>query len=226
MLAQLAASSSTRRPPATWSRRCSPAVISPAPFSSGCVRDTEKYLQDAVDAGRVRPSRDPAARARYLVYLGIGALLVHLRLHPPADGDLGPALRSYADAAAARARALHRRAAHRPQHARRLPRLRPLAEPPDPSTPRGRHVRHTRSRDLRPHQVVRHRPRARRPRPRRPGRRGRTASSGPTAPGSRPPSASCSACCGPTPARSGCSAATRGTTRSRCTAGWPTCRAT
>ena len=67
-------------------------------FLERLVHDTQQYLQDAVDAGRVRPSRDPAARARYLVYLGIGALLVHLRLHPPADGDLGPALRSYADA--------------------------------------------------------------------------------------------------------------------------------
>ena len=43
---------------------------------------------------------------------------------------------------------------------------------------------------------------------------------------SRPPSASCSACCAPTPAPSGCSAATRGATPSRCTAGSPTCPAT
>ena len=69
-------------------------------FLERLVRDTQRYVQEAVDAGRIRPSRDPAARARYLVYLGIGALLVHLRLHPPADGDLGPALRSYADAVA------------------------------------------------------------------------------------------------------------------------------
>jgi TetR/AcrR family transcriptional regulator, regulator of cefoperazone and chloramphenicol sensitivity len=69
-------------------------------FLERLVHDTELYLQEAVEAGRVRPSRDPVARARYLVYLGIGALLVHLRLHPPTDGDLGPALRSYADAVA------------------------------------------------------------------------------------------------------------------------------
>ena len=39
-----------------------------------------------------------------------------------------------------------------------------------------------------------------------------TASSARTAPGRPPPSGSCSACCGPTPAPPGCSAATRGAT--------------
>jgi putative exporter of polyketide antibiotics len=39
-----------------------------------------------------------------------------------------------------------------------------------------------------------------------------TASSAPTDPGSRPPSGSCSDCCGPTPAGSGSSGATRGGT--------------
>ena len=68
--------------------------------------------------------------------------------------------------------------------------------------------------------------RARRARPdrRRPARS--TASSDPTAPASRPRSASCSGCCAPTPATSACSAATRGRTPSRCTAGSPTCPAT
>ncbi len=61
------------------------------------VSDAEEYLQEAVDAGRLRPSRDPAARARFLVNLGLGALLVHLRRNPPAAGDLGAALRSYAE---------------------------------------------------------------------------------------------------------------------------------
>ena len=53
-----------------------------------------------------------------------------------------------------------------------------------------------------------------------------TGSSGPTARASRPRSACCSGCCAPTPARRGCSAATRGTTPSRCTAGSPTSPAT
>jgi AcrR family transcriptional regulator len=66
-------------------------------FLDKLVRDAEVYLQEAVDAGRVRPSRDPSARARYLVYLGVGALLVHLRFSAVAGHDLGAALRSYAD---------------------------------------------------------------------------------------------------------------------------------
>ena len=59
------------------------------------VEDAERYLQDGVDAGRVRPSRDAAARAQYLGYIGVGALLVHLRRHPPVDGDFAGALRAY-----------------------------------------------------------------------------------------------------------------------------------
>ena len=65
-------------------------------FLDRMVRDAEIYLQQAVDAGRVRPSRDPAARARYLAYLGLGGLLVHLR-QSPRGTDLGAVLRSYAD---------------------------------------------------------------------------------------------------------------------------------
>jgi AcrR family transcriptional regulator len=67
-------------------------------FLESMVRDAEAYLQDAVDAGRVRPSRDPAARARYLVHIGLGAVLVHLRRRPQSEHDLAAAIRSYADA--------------------------------------------------------------------------------------------------------------------------------
>jgi AcrR family transcriptional regulator len=67
-------------------------------FLESMVRDAEVYLKDAVDAGRVRPSRDPAARARYLVHVGLGALLVHLRRRPHSEQDLAGAMRSYADA--------------------------------------------------------------------------------------------------------------------------------
>jgi AcrR family transcriptional regulator len=66
-------------------------------FLDSLVADAEQYLADAVQAGTIRPSRDPAARARYLVDLGIGVLLVHLRRHPPQEGDLATALRHYAD---------------------------------------------------------------------------------------------------------------------------------
>lgn len=60
--------------------------------------DAEAYLGAAVAAGRMRPSRDPAARAAYLVDVGVGALLSFVRRHPPVDGDYRPTLRAYAEA--------------------------------------------------------------------------------------------------------------------------------
>ena len=60
--------------------------------------DAEEYLADAVAAGRMRPSRDPAARAAYLVDIGIGAVLSFVRRHPPVDGDHRATLRAYAEA--------------------------------------------------------------------------------------------------------------------------------
>lgn len=69
-------------------------------FLEAMAADAEVYLEEAVAAGTIRPSRDPAARARFLVSVGLGALLVHLRWHPVKDGDLGAALRHYADVAA------------------------------------------------------------------------------------------------------------------------------
>jgi AcrR family transcriptional regulator len=65
-------------------------------FLDSLVADSEAWLQEAVEAGAVRPSRDPAARARYLVHLGLGSLLVHLRTRPPGE-DLGVALRVYGE---------------------------------------------------------------------------------------------------------------------------------
>ncbi|MCO7218678.1 TetR/AcrR family transcriptional regulator [Klenkia sp. PcliD-1-E] len=60
--------------------------------------DAERGLAEAVEAGTVKPSRDPAARAAHLVDVGIGTLLAFTRRHPPVDGDLRPVLRAYADA--------------------------------------------------------------------------------------------------------------------------------
>jgi AcrR family transcriptional regulator len=60
--------------------------------------DAEQYLADAVAAGRMRPSRDPAARASFLVDVGIGAVLSFVRRHPPVDGDYRTTLRAYAEA--------------------------------------------------------------------------------------------------------------------------------
>jgi AcrR family transcriptional regulator len=60
--------------------------------------DAVDYLQEAVAAGRIRPSRDPAARAAFLVDVGIGAVLSFVRRHPPVDGDFRATLRAYAEA--------------------------------------------------------------------------------------------------------------------------------
>jgi AcrR family transcriptional regulator len=69
-------------------------------FLDAMAADAEVYLEQAVAAGTIKPSRDPAARARFLTAVGMGALLVHLRWHPVRDGDLGAALRHYAELAA------------------------------------------------------------------------------------------------------------------------------
>jgi TetR/AcrR family transcriptional regulator, regulator of cefoperazone and chloramphenicol sensitivity len=63
------------------------------------IADAEGYLEDGVAAGRVRPSRDPAARARFLAYMGAGALLLYVRRHP-GSGDVGQTLRDYTAAIA------------------------------------------------------------------------------------------------------------------------------
>jgi AcrR family transcriptional regulator len=61
-------------------------------------KDAEAYLAEAVAAGRVKPSRDPAARASFLVDVGVGAVLAFVRRHPPVGGDYVATLRSYAEA--------------------------------------------------------------------------------------------------------------------------------
>ena len=59
------------------------------------IADAETYLAEGVEAGRLRPSRDPAARARFLVYSGAGAFLLYVRQHVQEDGDLTPVLAAY-----------------------------------------------------------------------------------------------------------------------------------
>jgi len=59
--------------------------------------DAEDYLAEAVAAGRMKPSRAPAARAAFLVDVGIGAMLSFVRRHPPVDGDYRATLRAYAE---------------------------------------------------------------------------------------------------------------------------------
>lgn len=47
-------------------------------FLDQMVADSETYLRDAEEAGTVRRSRDPAARARLLTEMALGALLLQL----------------------------------------------------------------------------------------------------------------------------------------------------
>ncbi len=61
-------------------------------------KDAEVYLADAVAAGRMKPSRDPARRAAFLVDVGVGVVLAFVRRHPPVEGDYAAVLRAYADA--------------------------------------------------------------------------------------------------------------------------------
>ncbi|WP_235929662.1 TetR/AcrR family transcriptional regulator [Cellulomonas citrea] len=56
---------------------------------------TRTTLADGVASGAVRPSRDEDARARYLVMLTLGALVVDQALHPADPGDTGGFIRGY-----------------------------------------------------------------------------------------------------------------------------------
>ncbi|MFI9508348.1 TetR family transcriptional regulator [Nocardia sp. NPDC052566] len=58
--------------------------------------DANVYLQKGVEAGAIKPSRDPAARARYLMMLNVGATLLWVQMHQK-DGeklDFGKAVRA------------------------------------------------------------------------------------------------------------------------------------
>jgi AcrR family transcriptional regulator len=54
-----------------------------------------EYMEEGVQAGTVRPSRDPYARARFLTLTGGGALLLYLQMHENPT-DLKAVLRDYA----------------------------------------------------------------------------------------------------------------------------------
>ncbi|BDT92097.1 TetR/AcrR family transcriptional regulator [Nocardia sputorum] len=49
------------------------------------VADAEGYLEKAVEAGRIKPSRDPAARARYLMMLNVGATMLYMQMRQHRD---------------------------------------------------------------------------------------------------------------------------------------------
>jgi AcrR family transcriptional regulator len=59
------------------------------------IDDAEKYLDDGVRTGLLKPSRDPRARAKYLSITGGGGFLLYLQMHENPT-DLRAVLRDYA----------------------------------------------------------------------------------------------------------------------------------
>jgi len=58
------------------------------------IDDAERYLEDAVRAGTIKPSRDPKARAAFLAMSGGGAFLLYLHMHDKPT-DMKAVLRDY-----------------------------------------------------------------------------------------------------------------------------------
>ncbi|MFC0624100.1 TetR/AcrR family transcriptional regulator [Kribbella deserti] len=67
-------------------------------FTEQMVRDADEYLAAGVEAGVIKPSRDPAARARYLALQSLGSLLLWVTLQPKsAQEDFAGAMRRMSD---------------------------------------------------------------------------------------------------------------------------------
>lgn len=65
-------------------------------FIDNMIEDAIDYTRDAVEKGLAHPSVDEQARARYLMYSGLGALLLEVTFNPPADPeDLGTLVREF-----------------------------------------------------------------------------------------------------------------------------------
>jgi len=58
------------------------------------IANAEGYLEDAVRAGTIRPSRDPKARAKFLAMTGGGGFLLYLHMHEN-PSDMAAVLRDY-----------------------------------------------------------------------------------------------------------------------------------
>ena len=59
------------------------------------IANAEEYLDEGVQSGTLKPSRDPVARARYLAITGGGGFLLYLQMHDTPT-DLRAVLRDYA----------------------------------------------------------------------------------------------------------------------------------
>lgn len=60
------------------------------------IANAEQYLQEGVEAGTIKPSRDPKARAKFLAMAGGGGFLLYLHMHDNPD-DMAAVLRDYGD---------------------------------------------------------------------------------------------------------------------------------
>ncbi len=60
------------------------------------VDNAEGYLDEGVRAGRIKPSHDPKARAKYLAITGGGGFLLYLQMHDDPT-DLRAVLRDYSN---------------------------------------------------------------------------------------------------------------------------------
>lgn len=59
------------------------------------IENAERYMDEGVRAGTIKPSRDPHARSRYLAMTGGGGFLLYIQMHDNPT-DLPAVLRDYA----------------------------------------------------------------------------------------------------------------------------------
>jgi hypothetical protein len=59
------------------------------------IENAEAYFAEGVEAGTIKPSRDPHTRAKYLAITSGGGLLLYLQMHETPT-DLRAVLRDYA----------------------------------------------------------------------------------------------------------------------------------
>jgi AcrR family transcriptional regulator len=60
------------------------------------IDDAEKYMEEGVESGLIKPSRDPRARAKYLSLASGGGFLLYLQMHDNPT-DLRAVLRDYGE---------------------------------------------------------------------------------------------------------------------------------
>jgi hypothetical protein len=60
------------------------------------IDNAEQYIEEGVQTGIIKPSRDPKARARYLSMINGGGFLLYLQMHETPT-DLRAVLRDYGE---------------------------------------------------------------------------------------------------------------------------------